>query len=81
LAAFEPLDYIIGYTPFYKNNLDTLNFYQLTQSANAGVSHNFGKQNWPNLPKMYTKRKSELKNNSVLQWFWFPSFCKKKKQN
>lgn len=31
--------------PFYRNNLDTLNFYQLTQSANAGVSHNFGKLN------------------------------------
>lgn len=31
--------------PFYKNNLDTLNFYQLTQSANAGLSHNFGNAN------------------------------------
>lgn len=31
--------------PFYRNTLDTLNFYQLTQSANACVSHNFGKQN------------------------------------
>lgn len=31
--------------PFYRNSLDTLNFYQLTQNANAGASHNFGNQN------------------------------------
>ncbi len=31
--------------PFYRNNLDTLNFYQLTQSGNASVSHNFGNAN------------------------------------
>lgn len=28
--------------PFFYNTLDTLNFYQVTQSANAGVSYNFG---------------------------------------
>jgi hypothetical protein len=27
--------------PFYKNNLDTLNFYQLTQNAGFGVTHQF----------------------------------------
>ncbi len=31
--------------PFYRNNLDTLNFYQLTQSGNASASHNFGNAN------------------------------------
>lgn len=28
--------------PFYKNTLDTLNFYQLTQNANASIMYNFG---------------------------------------
>lgn len=28
--------------PFFYNTLDTLNFYQVTQSANAGVNYNFG---------------------------------------
>jgi hypothetical protein len=28
--------------PFFRNNLDSLNFYQLTQQANAGVGYNFG---------------------------------------
>ena len=28
--------------PFYRDNLDTLNFYQLTQSGNGSISHNFG---------------------------------------
>lgn len=31
--------------PFYRNNLDTLNFYQLTQSGNASAAHNFGNAN------------------------------------
>ncbi len=29
--------------PFYRNTLDTLNFYQLTQSANGSALYNFGK--------------------------------------
>ncbi len=29
--------------PFYKNTLDTLNFYQLSQSAMGSVTYNFGK--------------------------------------
>ncbi|MBI2272016.1 MAG: hypothetical protein HYU69_16880 [Bacteroidetes bacterium] len=28
--------------PFFYNTLDTLNFYQVTQSANTGVNYNFG---------------------------------------
>lgn len=30
--------------PFYKDNLDSLNFYQVSQNANGTVVHNFGKQ-------------------------------------
>ncbi len=30
--------------PFYKDNLDSLNFYQVSQNANGTVSHSFGKQ-------------------------------------
>lgn len=30
------------FDPFFRNDLDTLNFYQITQSATGAISHNFG---------------------------------------
>lgn len=43
--------------PFYRNTLDTLNFYQLTQSANGSVLYNFGK----------TKNKHSIMLNGTYQ--------------
>jgi hypothetical protein len=33
--------------PFFQNQLDTLNFYQVNQTMNGAIGHNFGKQDAP----------------------------------
>ncbi len=61
--------------PFFQNGLDSLNFYQVSQSVNGNVNHSFGAQTHPqnlnlNLSYQLASNKSNVDTTSQLTKFF-----------